>query len=152
MSPVASSGSYLWLPVLRGPAMSEFIAELQTCAWCGFPVCHSKKKEGRCFGYFAAIQPEICEPIFGQFSAKLGSRTPLDRRGSSCSAGGCTANQPRTAPQKLARLPSSTQVCLQSRLVLRPSLPTAALGAAQTFVFLARSPPRGESDRPQAAA
>ncbi len=31
--------------------------------------------------------------IFGRFSAKLGPQTPLDRRGSSCSAG-CTKNQP----------------------------------------------------------
>jgi hypothetical protein len=125
------------------------VADLRLVRLSSLPL----KKEGRkVLWVLTAIQLEICEPIFGQFSAKLGSRTPLDRRGSSCSAGGCTANQPRTAPQKLARLPSSTQVCLQSRLVLRPSLPTAALGAAQTFVFLARSPPRGESDRPQAAA
>ncbi len=32
--------------------------------------------------------------VFGRFSAKLGPTTPLERRGSSCSAG-CTKNQPR---------------------------------------------------------
>ncbi len=32
--------------------------------------------------------------VFGRFSAKLGPKTPLERRGSSCSAG-CTKNQPR---------------------------------------------------------
>ena len=32
--------------------------------------------------------------VFGRFSAKLGPKTPLERRGSSCSAG-CTRNQPR---------------------------------------------------------
>ncbi len=31
--------------------------------------------------------------VFGGFSAKLGPRTSLERRGSSCSAG-CTKNQP----------------------------------------------------------
>ncbi len=31
--------------------------------------------------------------VFGRFSAKLGPKTPLERRGSSCSAG-CTKNQP----------------------------------------------------------
>ncbi len=33
-------------------------------------------------------------PVFGRFSAKLGPKTRLERRGSSCSAG-CTTNQPR---------------------------------------------------------
>ncbi len=33
-------------------------------------------------------------PVFGRFSANLGPKTPLERRGSSCSAG-CTQNQPR---------------------------------------------------------
>ncbi len=33
-------------------------------------------------------------PVLGRFSAKLGPQTPLERRGSSCSAG-CTKNQPR---------------------------------------------------------
>ena len=76
------------------------VADLRLVRLSGLPL----KKEGRkVLWVLTAIQPEICEPIFGQFSAKLGSRTPLDRRGSSCSAGGCTANQPRTAPQKLAR-------------------------------------------------
>ncbi len=32
--------------------------------------------------------------VFGRFSAKLGPKTPLERQGSSCSAG-CTKNQPR---------------------------------------------------------
>ncbi len=32
--------------------------------------------------------------VFGRFSAKVGPKTPLERRGSSCSAG-CTKNQPR---------------------------------------------------------
>ncbi len=32
--------------------------------------------------------------VFGRFSAKLGPQTPLEQRGSSCSAG-CTKNQPR---------------------------------------------------------
>jgi hypothetical protein len=32
-------------------------------------------------------------PVFGRFSVKLGPKTPLERRGSSCSAG-CTKNQP----------------------------------------------------------
>ncbi len=32
-------------------------------------------------------------PVFGRFSAKLGPKTPLERRGSSCSAG-CTKNLP----------------------------------------------------------
>ncbi len=32
--------------------------------------------------------------VFGRFSAKLAPKTPLERRGSSCSAG-CTKNQPR---------------------------------------------------------
>ncbi len=31
--------------------------------------------------------------VFGRFSAKLGPKAPLERRGSSCSAG-CTKNQP----------------------------------------------------------
>ena len=31
--------------------------------------------------------------VFGRFSAKLGPKTPLERRGSSCSAG-CSTNQP----------------------------------------------------------
>ncbi len=34
-------------------------------------------------------------PVFGRFSANLGPKTPLERRGSSCSAG-CTKSQPRT--------------------------------------------------------
>ena len=45
-------------------------------------------------GYLKAVWPEIIGPVFGQFSAKLGPKTPLERRGSSCSAG-CTKNQPR---------------------------------------------------------
>ncbi len=36
----------------------------------------------------------ILGPVFGRFSAKLGPKTPLERRRSSCSAG-CTKNQPR---------------------------------------------------------
>ena len=32
--------------------------------------------------------------VFGRFPAKLGPKTPLERRGSSCSAG-CSKNQPR---------------------------------------------------------
>ena len=67
-------------------------------------------------GYLKAVWPEISGPVFGRFSAKLGPKTPLDRRGSSCSAG-CTKNQPRRpilrqfrgAKQIPARLPSGTQ-------------------------------------------
>ncbi len=35
----------------------------------------------------------ILGPVFGRFSAELGPNTPLERRGSPCSAG-CTKNQP----------------------------------------------------------
>ncbi len=44
-------------------------------------------------GYLKAVCPQIVGSVFGRFSAKLGPQTPLDRRGSSCSAG-CTKNQP----------------------------------------------------------
>ncbi len=44
-------------------------------------------------GYLKAVWPEICGSVFGPCSAKLGPKTPLERRGSSCSAG-CTKNQP----------------------------------------------------------
>ena len=39
-----------------------------------------------------AVWPELVGQVFGRCSAKLGPKTPLDRRGSSCSAG-CTKNQ-----------------------------------------------------------
>ncbi len=35
----------------------------------------------------------LISQVFGRFSAKLGPKTPLERRGSSCSAG-CSKNQP----------------------------------------------------------
>ncbi len=38
-------------------------------------------------------------PVFGRFSATLGPKTPLERRGSSCSDG-CTKNQPRRQTSK----------------------------------------------------
>ncbi len=41
-----------------------------------------------------AIRNSDFGPFFGRFSAKLGPKTPLERRGSSCSAG-WTKNQPR---------------------------------------------------------
>ncbi len=41
-----------------------------------------------------AIRNSDFGPVFGRFSAKLGPKTPLERRGSSCSAS-CTKNQPR---------------------------------------------------------
>ncbi len=44
-------------------------------------------------GYLKAVWPEFFGSVFGRFSAKLGPQTPLERRGSSCSAG-CTKNQP----------------------------------------------------------
>jgi hypothetical protein len=66
-------------------------------------------------GYLKAVWPEIFGSVFGRFSAKLGPKTPLERRGSSCSAG-CTKNQPgrpilrpfRGSKKNPARLPSGT--------------------------------------------
>ncbi len=56
---------------------------------------------GPCFAWLHFAQRHSAESrfsisgsAFGRFSAKLGPKTPLDRRGSSCSAG-CTKNQPR---------------------------------------------------------
>ena len=43
-------------------------------------------------GHLKAVWPEMSGSVFD--SAKLGPKTLLDRRGSSCSAG-CTTNQPR---------------------------------------------------------
>ncbi len=45
-------------------------------------------------GYLKAVWPEISGSVFDPCSAKLGPKTLLDRRGSSCSAG-CTKDQPR---------------------------------------------------------
>ncbi len=44
-------------------------------------------------GCLKAVWPEFPGSVFGRFSAKLGPKTHLDRRGSSCSAG-CTKNDP----------------------------------------------------------
>ncbi len=41
-----------------------------------------------------AILNLIVGLVFGRFPAKLGPKTPPERRGSSCSAG-CSTNQPR---------------------------------------------------------
>jgi hypothetical protein len=46
---------------------------------------------GEAFVSMKAARPEISGSVFGRFMAKLGPETPLDRRGSSCSAG-CTKN------------------------------------------------------------
>ena len=77
----------------RGLRVSTSSASrLPICGWCGFRVvCPA---EGRFFRYLKAIWPEIPGLIFCQFSAKLGTKIPPDRRGSSCSAG-CITNQPR---------------------------------------------------------
>ena len=56
---------------------------------------HPQKSGQTAFtGYLKAVWPEICGSVFGRFSAKLGPKTPLDRRGSSCSADR-TKHQPR---------------------------------------------------------
>jgi hypothetical protein len=44
-------------------------------------------------GLGKAVWPETCGPVLGRFSAKLGPKTFLERRVSSCSAD-CTKHQP----------------------------------------------------------
>ncbi len=69
---------------------------------------------------------ELFGPVFCRFSAKLGPQTPLDRRGSSCSAG-CTKNQPRR-PMLRPTLDSqspprqSAAMCKRSIYLCSPSL------------------------------
>ena len=52
---------------------------------------------------------------FRPISAKLGPKTPLERRGSSCSAG-CIKNQPRrwSSPKTGNRVPCSCRACVRS--------------------------------------
>jgi hypothetical protein len=45
-------------------------------------------------GYLKAVLPEISGPVFGRLSAKVGPETPLERRGSSCNAGGTKKFRP----------------------------------------------------------
>jgi hypothetical protein len=83
-------------------------------------------------GHLKAVWPEIVGSVFGRFSAKLGPKTPLERRGSSCSAG-CTRNQPPQTNSKAtswrqkipARLPSGTQktICVFFRPARTPGTP-----------------------------
>ncbi len=63
--------------------------------------------------YLKAVWPEIFGSVFGRFSDKLGPKTPLERRGSSCSAG-CTKNQPgRPIPRPFHGSPKIPPGCLQ---------------------------------------
>ncbi len=82
---------------------------------------------GETSGYLKAVWQEICGSVFGRFSATLVSQTPLERRGSSCSAG-CITNQPRRPISKAiskrskipARLPSGTQLRTSLRITRNP--------------------------------
>ncbi len=56
--------------------------------------CRTPTTPGSILRSFSFGMSFLIFPVFGRFSAKLGPRTPLERRGSSCSAG-CTKNQPR---------------------------------------------------------
>ncbi len=79
--------------------------------------------------------------VFGRFPAKLGPKTPLERRGSSCSAG-CTKNQPRRPILRPFRgnlnsdfTPSNEPLrhVFQKKTCLL-ALPPSAAGATKTVV------------------
>ena len=87
-------------------------------------------------------------PVSGRFSAKLGPKTPLERRGSSCSAG-CTKHQPRRQILRPFRGLAAGTAFSDSRILpfgLGPkpfeTRPRRAgfqpSGPVETFVFLQR--------------
>jgi hypothetical protein len=105
-----------------------------------------------------AVWPGIFGSVFDRFSAKLGPKAPLDRRGSSCSAG-CTKNQPgrpilkpfRGAKKKATRLHSSTQATTTHKPTDCPlNKPSGTLlkGPNRLLPGLRPQGPTNESQRP----
>ena len=107
-----------------------------------------------------AVWPGIFGSVFDRFSAKLGPKASLDRRGSSCNAG-CTKNQPgRPILRPFLGTKSKRPDCLQAPRVPPPtSRPTAPSTSRRVHFcrvqiaccpgfFLRPQGPTNESPRP----